>query len=130
MMSDKIKVLIADDELHIRLMLKTAMTSSSTEVIADAKNGEDAVKLFRLHKPHIALLDINMPVKTGIDALKEIKNEFPDAFVIMLTSLSDADTIEDCLEAGAASYILKDTPLTEMKKLVQEAWDDFRTNKE
>ena len=126
----KIKVLIADDELHIRLMLKTAMTSPVSEVVGMAKNGEEAVMLFKQERPHIVLLDINMPIKTGEEALKEIIEEFSDAFIIMMTSVADTETVEKCIELGAASYILKDTPIAEMKELIKDAWNDFRTQKE
>ena len=63
-------------------------------------------------------------------ALKEVIGEFPNAFVIMLTSVVDMETVKRCLDLGAANYILKDTPLTEMKQMIKETWTDFRRKKE
>jgi two-component system chemotaxis response regulator CheY len=125
----KLKVLIADDEPHIRLMLKTIMTSMNAQVAGEAQNGQEAIDLFKQEKPHITLLDINMPIKTGEVALAEIKSDTPDALVIMMTSVADVETIQKCIELGANSYILKDTPLQEIKKMIKEAWSEHVKNR-
>ncbi|MBF0329126.1 MAG: response regulator transcription factor [Nitrospirae bacterium] len=116
------RVLLADDEPHIRLLLKKALTMMNYTVVGEAKNGIEAIELFGKEKPDMLLMDINMPLKTGTEALKEIVAEFPDALVIMLTSVSDLSIVEKCLEDGASNYIRKDTPLAEMKKLIEESW--------
>jgi two-component system chemotaxis response regulator CheY len=122
----KVRVLIADDETHTRQLLKAVMSSMNTEVVGEAKNGREAVEMFREQRPNIALLDINMPEKTGDEALKEIIAEFPDAFIIMLTSVADMETVERCIELGASHYIRKDTPIQEMKKMISEAWGEYK----
>lgn len=120
-MSDtKTRVLIADDEMHIRMLLKTVAATINCEVVAEAANGREAVSLFREKRPDLVLLDINMPLQTGEEALREIVKEFPAAVVIMLTSVSDMESIERCIDAGACNYIRKDTPLAEMKSLISE----------
>ncbi len=118
----KPRVLLADDETHLRILMKTVMTSMNCEIAGEAKNGVEAVELFKIEKPDLLLLDINMPEKTGEEALKEIIGEFPDAFVIMLTSLADMESVERCLTLGAANYIRKDTPLEEIKKTIKDTW--------
>ncbi|MBF0117370.1 MAG: response regulator transcription factor [Desulfobacterales bacterium] len=123
----KLRILIADDEIHIRMMLKMAMISMGTEVVGEAKNGAEAIELFKKAKPDIMLLDVNMPIKTGDEVLKAIKSEFPDACIIMMTSVADSETVENCINLGAATYILKDTPLNEMKQMIKEAWDEFKS---
>ncbi len=125
----KLTVLIADDEAHIRLMLKTIMKSMNTDVVGEAKNGSEAVEIYKNQKPDISLFDINMPVMTGLDALQEIIKEYPDAFIIMMTSVANAETVEKCIECGASGYILKDTPLQEMKEMIKEAWKEYKTNR-
>ncbi|MDH5525369.1 MAG: response regulator [Desulfobulbaceae bacterium] len=129
-MSDnkKIRVLLADDEVHIRVLMKRVLESMGVEVVAEAKNGQEAVDLYREKRPHMTFLDINMPLKDGTKALKEIKAEFPEAFVIMLTSLSAMETVKECIAAGAANYIRKDTPLNELKLFVKESWDEYRNS--
>jgi two-component system chemotaxis response regulator CheY len=118
----KPRVLIADDELHIRTMVKAVMKTMNAEVVGEAVNGQEAVTLFENVQPDLTLLDINMPVKTGEEALKEIIKKNPNAFVIMLTSLSDLKTVEKCLELGASNFIRKDTPISEIKKIIKETW--------
>lgn len=126
----KPKVLLADDEGHIRLMMKSVLQRMNCEIAGEAKNGQEAVELFRKAKPDITLLDINMPLKTGEEALKEIMAEFPGAFVIMLTSLSDSEVVEKCIEHGAANYILKDTPIKEIQTMIRDTWSEFKKGKQ
>lgn len=125
MEKNKHKLLLVDDEIHIRALMKNVIKSLGFEEIIEAKNGVEAVEIFEAESPDIVLMDINMPIKTGIQALKEIKQVKPDAFVIMLTSLTDVESIEQCLELGASSYIRKDNPIAEIKELVEDVWQDF-----
>lgn len=125
----KLQILLVDDETHIRMMLKMVMKSMGAEIAGEAKNGAEAVELFRKIQPNITLLDINMPVKTGEDALKLIIEEFPNACIIMMTSLADSETVQNCIEAGAAGYILKDTPIDEMKQIIKDVWSECKNNK-
>ena len=126
----KTRALIADDENHVRRLLKSVVQKMNCEVVGEAKNGQEALDLFKKEKPDLLLLDINMPFKTGDEVLEEIMTEFPDAFVIMLSSIADADSVEKCLELGASNYLRKDTPLTEMKKIIYETWQNFKSGKE
>ena len=118
------KLLLADDESHIRTMMKAVVKTMGYELVGEAANGLEAVDRFRSLRPDITLLDINMPIKTGLEALKEIMTLDPSACVIMLTSLSDRETIEECLALGASNYIRKDTPLAQIKALIAETWED------
>ncbi|MDH4182822.1 MAG: response regulator transcription factor [Nitrospinota bacterium] len=121
----KISVLLADDETHIRVLIRQLFISMGAEVVAEAANGEDALAAFMEKKPDITLLDINMPRMNGKDALKKIKEQSPGAFVIMLTSLAAMDVVKECLDLGAANYIRKDTPTAEIKKFILESWKDY-----
>lgn len=116
------RIVIADDEMHIRLLIKKALTSMNYIVVGEAANGNEAVDQFKKERPDIVLLDINMPFKSGEEALQEIIAESPDALAIMLTSVSDMESVENCIAAGAAGYIRKDTPLAEIKGMISEAW--------
>jgi len=121
----KISVLLADDETHIRVLIRQLFISMGAEVVAEAANGEDALAAFIEKKPDITLLDINMPRMNGKDALQKIKEHSPGAFVIMLTSLSAMDVVKQCLDLGAANYIRKDTPTAEIKKFILESWKAY-----
>lgn len=121
----KITVLIAEDDALIRLMWRSMMESMGCEVVGEASNGQEAVELFRKTRPMLALLDINMPVMTGKEALAEIIEEFPNAIIIIMSAISVMGSVKECLELGAANYIRKDTPTAEMKLLIKETWNDM-----
>lgn len=112
------KILVADDEFHMRMMISSLIKTMNIEVAGEAMNGAEAVSMYRKTMPDLTLLDINMPVKTGEEALREIMAEFPDARVIMLTSVADMQTVEACLNAGARNFIRKDSPLSEIKEAI------------
>ena len=122
----KPRVLIVEDEEHVRRRLKSIMESMNCEVVGEAQNGKDAVAQYFQLKPHMLLLDINMPVKSGKKALAEIREKHPNAFVMMITSLADKDTIEDCMQLGAAGFVRKDLPIDEIKEVIRKTWRAFR----
>lgn len=122
----KPRILLADDEIYVRKYIKTVVTVLGCEIVGEAEDGQETVDLFRELKPDILLLDINMPVKTGEQALEEIMSEFPDSFVIMLTSVISAESVERCLNLGAANYIRKDTSIEAMRGIVKKTWSAFK----
>jgi two-component system, chemotaxis family, chemotaxis protein CheY len=125
-MSKKIRAMITDDEAHVRKLIKTVLLSMNCEVVGEAANGRDAVEMFKSLKPNILMLDINMPLKSGKEALAEIMKRYSNAFVIMLTSLSDKETIEDCIKLGATGFIRKDLDIDQMKDIIRTTWQAYR----
>ena len=121
MSSERPRVLVADDEMVMRMFIVSILNKMNCEVVGQACNGNEAVGMFRDKKPDLLLMDINMPLKTGEEALKEIRTEFPEARVIMLTSVIEAATVENCIEQGALNYIRKDSPVNEIKTIITEA---------
>ncbi|EKD26203.1 MAG: hypothetical protein ACD_79C01309G0004 [uncultured bacterium] len=120
------KILIADDEEHIRKLIETIVVNMlHYEVVGKAFNGDDAIETYKRIKPDMVLLDINMPVKTGLDALKEIMAFDDNAFVVMLTSVADSGTVKECINLGANGYIRKDLPVMELGKLIRENWEEW-----
>jgi two-component system, chemotaxis family, chemotaxis protein CheY len=124
----KMRVMIAEDEDHVRKLIRNVLVQMNCEVVGEVGNGMDAVELFDQLKPHMLLLDINMPLKSGKEALTEIRRRYRNAFIIMLTSLSDAETIEDCIKLGASGFIRKDVSLDEMQDIIRKTWKTFRDN--
>lgn len=94
------------------------------EVVGEAENGSEAVSLYQETSPDVVLMDVNMPGKDGLAALRDIKKTNPNAAVIMLTSLSDMATVHSAAELGALQYIRKDTPVAELKQIIVEAWKE------
>ena len=116
-----VKVLLVDDEVHIRYMLRGIVLAEGFVVVGEANNGEDALKLYREHRPDLTLMDINLPLKPGDEVLAEIMNEDPHAKVVMLTMVADAGTVKRCLEAGAVNYILKSNSIESIRRMLREA---------
>ena len=118
----KPRVLLAEDEPHCRALMKAVLTSMNCEIAGEARTGNEAVELYRKLMPNLMMLDVNMPTKSGDEVLAEVIGEFPEAFIIMLTSVTDQETIEKCIRLGASNYIRKDTPVAEIKRLIKESW--------
>jgi len=114
------RVAISDDEAMIRYALKSVIKSLNMTCVGEATNGQEAIALYAKEKPDVMFLDINMPVKNGDEALKDIRTKFPDANVVMLTSVAETETVEKCIQDGALNYILKTNPLDKIKIMVEE----------
>lgn len=103
------KILVIDDDKMICFALKTIIESNDDmEVVAIGHSYEDALALFKEHAPDLCLFDIRMGEKTGIDALRDIKKEHPDAKIIFLTTFLDDDYIKNALSLGSYGYLLKE----------------------
>jgi CheY-like chemotaxis protein len=122
------KILIVDDELHVRKFVSLIVRDLGAPAIVEASDGKEALAKYSAESPDLVLLDVNMPVLDGVNTLTALRKQDPEAVVIMLTSLANRQTIEKCLNAGAAGYIRKDTPretiLTELTALVREHFHD------
>ncbi len=92
-------------------------------VVATANNGQEAVDVARHQNPHLVLLDINMPLKTGIEALEELVEEFSETVFIMLSSVSETEVVEKCMDLGAHNYIVRNTSKEEIAKTIRETWE-------
>ena len=105
---DKLTVLIADDHPLVREALHRALEGEEDiEVVAEANDGEEAVKFASELKPNVAVMDIVMPKINGIEATKKIKEIAPDTAILILTAYDDDEYVLGILDAGAAGYLLK-----------------------
>lgn len=112
------KIMIVDDAYFVRVKLKGVLSMLDVEVF-EAENGEEAVELYKKENPSIIFMDIIMPKKDGITALKEIKSLNKNAMVIMLTSEGDQSTLLSALEQGANHYVIKPFDDEKVLELVQ-----------
>ena len=106
---DKITILIADDHSLMRQGLKQIIElEDDMKVISQATNGEEAIEMTKRLKPDVILMDINMPIKNGLQAIKELKEDNVSSKIIVLTIHEDREYLFKTLQMGAEGYVLKD----------------------
>ena len=116
-----ITILSVDDHPMIRDGISFAIQSQSDMVVvAEAANGEQAVEEFRRHRPDVTLMDLQMPLMNGIDAMIEIKRMAPDAHILVLTTYSGDIQAARALKAGAAGYLLKGSLRKELVQAIRD----------
>jgi DNA-binding NarL/FixJ family response regulator len=104
----KIKILVVDDHPFLREGIVGAINSQSDMVlIGEASNGKEAIEQFRLHRPDVTLMDLQMPIMNGSDAIIAIRSEFPGARVVVLTAYKGDVQALRAFKAGAVGYLLK-----------------------
>lgn len=101
------RVLIVDDALFMRNMLKEIMTKGGFEIAGEAANGVEAIERYRELRPDLVTMDIVMPLKSGIEALGEIIQEFPEANIVMCSALGQEALVVEAVETGAKDFIVK-----------------------
>ena len=102
-----IRVLIADDALFMRNMIKDVFSGDDFQVIGEAANGVEAVERYRELRPDITTMDIVMPQKSGIEAVREIVKFDKNAKIVMCSALGQESLVMEAIEAGAADFIVK-----------------------
>ncbi len=120
-MGKPIRILLADD--HVMLRQGTAellRREADIEVVGEAVNGEEAVSLAALTLPDIVVMDVRMPVLSGIDATRIIRERLPQVQVLVLTAHDDDQYIFSLLQAGASGYLLKTAPVSELIKAIRQ----------
>lgn len=117
------KILICDDAAFMRMMLKDILNRNGYEVVGEACNGKEAVEKYSTLQPDLLLMDITMPEMDGIQALREIRKEDPNARVIMCSAMGQQAQVTESLKAGARDYIVKpfqsDRVLDVVKKVMK-----------
>ena len=101
------KVLVVDDAAFMRMMIKDILSKNGFNVVGEATNGDEAVTKYKELEPDITTMDITMPEKDGIAALKEIKKINPAAKVIMCSAMGQQAMVIDAIQAGAKDFIVK-----------------------
>jgi DNA-binding NarL/FixJ family response regulator len=119
-MNDKIRILVAEDHLVARVGVSTIVNMQpDMTVVAEASNGQQAVELFRKHRPDVTLLDLRMPGMGGVEAATAIRAEFPTARMIALTTYGGDEDIRRALAAGVLAYLTKDVLHDELLKAIR-----------
>ena len=122
-----IRLLLVDDHSMVRLGFATILgVEKDLKVVAEAEDAEQAVAAFRQHQPDVTLMDGRMPGGSGVEALRRIRAEFPEARVIMLTTYDLEEMIFAALDAGAVGYLLKSVQRSELIAAIRTAHEGGR----
>ena len=117
-----IRVVIADDHAVVRRGLRQLLDSEGDiEVVAEAANLEDARRYVRGHRPNVLVLDLNLPEGLSLGAIPEIRSEFPDTQIVVLTMQNEPAYARQALSAGALGYVLKEAAESELVEAVRRA---------
>jgi DNA-binding NarL/FixJ family response regulator len=117
---ERIGIMVVDDQAVVRQgFVSLINTVPGMAVVAEAKDGREAVELYRKHRPDVVLMDLRMPVMGGADAIAALRREFPGARVIVLTTFDGDEDIYRSLQAGAQGYLLKDMFFEELEEAIR-----------
>ena len=119
--SEPVRILIADDHALFRDGLRSLLASQGHEVVAEARNGREAIELVREKMPDLVLMDISMPEMDGITATRTLTAEVPGVKVIVLTASEDDATLFEAIKSGAQGYLLKNLEADDFFALLDRA---------
>src|SRR5947199_10344707 len=114
------RVLLADDHALIRQGLKALLEKQGIQVVTEASDGQEAVRLAEKAQPEVAILDITMPVLNGVDAARELIKSTPKTKVILLTQHDEDQYVTEALRAGVKGYVLKSQAATDLVHAIQQ----------
>ena len=116
-----LRVLLADDHRLLRDSLRRTLEDAGFAVVGEADDGQRAVELVQQLRPHVALMDVSMPVLDGITATRQLRTLAPDTRVIILTMHDEPDVVDRARRAGAVGYLFKDLAIDEVVSAVRKA---------
>ena len=110
-----LRVIVVDDsEMMRRLICRILLSQADIEIICEASDGAEAVRMVREHRPDVVLLDITMPVMNGFEAARQIKHEFPSTLILMVSQFDTGPFVREATAAGASGYVVKSNASTEL----------------
>lgn len=118
------RVLIVDDAVFMRNMIRDIFTGDGFEVVGEAANGLEAIDKFKELQPDLVTMDIVMPFKSGIEATREIVFADPDAIIVMCSALGQESLVMEAIEAGASDFIVKPFKEEEVLAIVRKVLGD------
>lgn len=119
--TEKIRILLVDDHIVMRMGLITATSSEpDMEVVADAENGREAVKAFRAHRPDVVVLDLRMQGMSGIDTIRALQEEFENVRVLIFSTYANGEEVYQAMKAGAAGFVVKEMSLDRLLEAIRK----------
>jgi len=123
----KIRLMLVDDHSVVRMGLAAVLgLNPDLHIVAEAEDGQQAVAKYRTEQPDLVLMDVRMPVMDGIEALRTIRGEWPEARILMLTTSELDEDLERVIEAGACGYLLKSVNREELMQAIRTVHEGGR----
>lgn len=117
---DKIRILLADDHIVMRMGLMTATNGEpDMKVVANAENGQEAIKAYREHRPDVVVLDLRMPGLSGIETIRALRAEFSEARVLIFSNYASGEEVYQALKAGASGFVVKEMSLERLLEAIR-----------
>jgi len=116
-----IRLMLADDHRMLREGLRRSMTDQGFDVIGEARDGDEAIRLAEELMPEVILMDVTMPEVDGVEATRQIRQQFPEIRIVMLTMHADQEVLAAAIRAGASGYLVKDCSTEEIASAVRMA---------
>ena len=120
------KIIIVDDNDLIRTLLRGVLRAEECEIIGEARNGTLALELIEKSKPDIVLLDVLMPEMDGLETLQNIKQQYPEIIVVMITGSPSKDNVKESIQGGASGFIVKPFNSAKVIETLKRAWNPRR----
>lgn len=120
------KIIIVDDNDLIRTLLRGILRAEECEIIGEARNGTLALELIEKSKPDIVLLDVLMPEMDGLETLQNIKQQYPEIIVVMITGSPSKDNVKESIQGGASGFIVKPFNSAKVIETLKRAWNSRR----
>jgi two-component system chemotaxis response regulator CheY len=114
------KIMVVDDAAFMRMMIKDTLTKDGLGDIIEAADGEQAVQQYEANKPDLTIMDITMPNKDGLEALKEIKGKYPEAMIVMCSAMGQEAMVVEAIKLGARDFIVKPFKADRILKTVRD----------
>jgi DNA-binding NarL/FixJ family response regulator len=116
-----IRLMLADDHRMLREGLRRSMVDQGFDVVGEARDGDEAVRLAEELRPEVILMDVTMPEMDGVEATRQIKASLPEIRIVMLTMHADQEVLAAAIRAGASGYLVKDCSTEEIASAVRMA---------
>jgi two-component system response regulator NreC len=115
-----VRIVLADDHILVRQGLKSLLEREGFQVVAEASDGQDAVRHVELLQPDIAVMDISMPILNGLNAAREMSRSFPKTKIILLTQHDEGQYVSEALDAGVKGYVLKNQVASDLLLAIRQ----------
>jgi DNA-binding NarL/FixJ family response regulator len=116
----KIRIMLVEDHILMRVgLVSTTEGEPDMEIVAEVEDGRKALESFRVHRPDVVLLDLRLPGMDGVEVIRALRQESPDARIVVLTSYGGGDDVTRAIQSGASGYVLKSMPLQKVLEAIR-----------